>query len=236
MVKLFAHRGFTFRTYPAHHSRDYGQVLTKAEQNTIASLKNAILAKFRAVEFDIWFFDEKLVLKHDKPEISELNNLPILKDYFIYGNDLEYWLDFKNLDEKNISKVLNLVKEEIDLAKINLEKIYFAPFITEYEKVIKIFSKIRNLFGEKVNLVAVCEELKNNEDIEKLKNFLNENNIKFLSIFHKLLNENFVKEFNKIEFFAWTVNDLERVFELEKLGIKNFATDNITPQIYDEKS
>ncbi|MBU6339768.1 MAG: hypothetical protein KGQ36_07365, partial [Rickettsiales bacterium] len=213
----------------SHHSRDYAQVITKAEQNTIASLKNAVLAKFSAIEFDIWFLDEKLVLKHDEPKITELNNLPILKDYFIHGNDLEYWLDFKNLDEKNANLVLQLVKKEIDLAKINLNKIYFAPFITDYKKAAKIFAEIRNIFGEEVNLIAVCEEFKDEKDMESLWKFLNENKIKFLSIFHKLLNENFIKKFKNIEFFAWTVNDLTRLSDLEKLGIMNFATDNITP-------
>ena len=220
MIKLFAHRGFAIK---------------KSDQNTIASLKNAILANFKAIEFDIWFFEEKLVLKHDKPEINELNNLPLLKDYFIYGNDLDYWLDFKNLDEENVNLALSLVKKEIDLAKINLEKIYFAPFITDYEKSIKIFSAIRNLFGEKANLVAVCEELENSEDIKKLQEFLNNNKVKFLSIFHELLDQNFVKKLDKIEFFAWTVNDLARISELNKLGVRNFATDNITPKIYEEK-
>ena len=85
MVKLFAHRGF---------------VTENISQNSIASLKQAYDFNFRAVEFDIWFLDEKLVLKHDQPLEKEINNLPKFRDYFSFKNELTYWMDFKNLDEK----------------------------------------------------------------------------------------------------------------------------------------
>lgn len=219
MVKLFAHRGFA---------------LTKNQQNTITSLENAVAANFDAIEFDIWFCQKKLVLKHDKPQDYEIKDLALFHQYLSYGNKFKYWLDFKNLDEKNAVAALKLVKEKIDLAQINLDNIYFAPFITNYDEAEKIFYIIREIFNTNVNLVAVCEELKNQDEVISLRNFLTKNNIKYLSIFHKLLDQEFVKNFLDIEFFAWTVNDLTRIFELEKLGVKNFATDNITPKIYEQ--
>ncbi len=221
MVKLFAHRGLA---------------KTKDQQNTIASLKNAFEEKFEAIEFDIWFFEEKLVLKHDLPEKSEVKNLPILRDYLIYGNKLQYWLDFKNLDEENCFEALKLVKKEIDEAEINLENVYFAPFITNYYLVEKVFLVIKKIFGSQVNLVAVCEELKSAEDEDLLESFLTKNKVKFLSIFHKLINRNLSKKFNGISFFAWTVNDISRIKELQEIGVANFATDNITPEIYDQNT
>jgi len=65
-----------------------------------------------------------------------------------------------------------------------------------------------------------------------LKQFLQKNNIKFLSIFHKLLTKDLLNILSGIEIFAWTVNDPARLYELEKLGVENFATDKITPRIY----
>lgn len=221
MIKLFAHRGF---------------VLENVQQNSIESLNEAVKENFKAIEFDIWFLNGKLVLKHDQPKIDELANLPVLKNYFYLGNSLEYWMDFKNLDEKNAFEALTLAKVEIAAAKIDLNQIYFAPFITDYKKSAKVFAEIRRVFGDEANLVAVCEKIEKAEDVKNLQEFLAKNNIKFLSIFHKLLDENFVKNLNNIEFFAWTVNDLLRLSELEGLGIKNFATDKITPQIYDKSS
>ncbi len=236
MIKLFAHRGF---------------VVENAQQNSIESLKEAVKENFKAIEFDIWFlngnlvlkkdieFDVcflngKLVLKHDQPKIDELDNLPVLQNYFCFGNSLEYWMDFKNLDENNAFEALTLTKDEIIAAKIDLNQIYFAPFITDYKKAAKVFAEIRRVFGDESNLVAVCKNIEKDEDVKNLQEFLAKNNIKFLSIFHKLLDENFVKNFNGIEFFAWTVNDLSRLLELEQLGIKNFATDKITPKIYEK--
>lgn len=219
MIKLFAHRGF---------------VVKNAQQNSIESLKEAVKENFKAIEFDIWFLNGKLVLKHDQPKIDELVNLPVLRNYFYLGNSLEYWMDFKNLDEKNAFEALTLAKVEITAAKIDLNQIYFAPFITDYKKAAKVFAEIRRVFGDEANLVAVCEKIEKAEDVKNLQEFLAKNNIKFLSIFHKLLDKNFVKNLNGIEFFAWTVNDLLRLSELEQLGIKNFATDKITPQIYDK--
>lgn len=220
MVRLFAHRGF---------------VKKNIAQNSIESLNAAYLNNFNAIEFDIWFIEEKLFLNHDKPKKSELKNLPQLRDYFSFGNQFYYWLDFKNLDEKNIDRALVLIKKEISTSGLNLKQIYFAPFITDYKISQKILSKIKKYFGDKANLVAVCEELKNFDQIKLLKEFVSKSQIKFISINHNLLDKTMVKIFSDIEFFAWTVNDLEVLQNLENIGIKNFATDKITPLIYERK-
>jgi len=221
MTRLFAHRGFAS-----------GNI----SQNSIASLKAAYENDFRGVEFDIWFLNSKLVLKHDMPQVSEINSLPQFADYFSYGNEIYYWLDFKNLDEKNAAETLALVKQQLDAARIDMNRIYFAPFITDYKIAERIFAEIRKVFGNSSQLIAVCEELENNKDAQNLHNFLLKNNVKFLSIFHKLIDENFAKLFADIKLFAWTVNDLPRLRELEKLGVTNFATDKITPQNYEGKT
>ncbi len=77
---------------------------------------------------------------------------------------------------------------------------------------------------DKVNYVAVCEDAKN---FGALYDFMKKNNIKFLSIFHELINKNFIKKFKGIEIFAWTVNDENRLRDLQTLGVEHFATDRI---------
>ena len=216
MTRLFAHRGFASKNIP---------------QNSIASLKRAHEFGFRAVEFDVWFLQKKLILKHDHPTEKEINILPNFRDYFFFGNEFNYWIDFKNLDEKNSENLLKAVKKILDEAAINLDQIYLAPFVTDYKIAEKIFTKIRKIFGEKINLIAVCEELKTAADVEILRKFLTKNKIKFLSIFHKIIDQKFIKKFSDIEIFAWTVNDLERLKELENLGVRNFATDKIIPDL-----
>lgn len=218
MIRLFAHRGFTAQLHP---------------QNSVASLKEAVAHNFKAIEFDLWFLSRRLLLKHDHPQEREIEILPELSDYLTYKNDLDYWFDFKNLDEENCVKALMLAKSEIEDKEINLDHIYFAPFITDYVLAEKIFLRIRNVFGQKAKIIAVCSELKNEDEAKKLRVFLDKNNVKCLSIFHELLGKNSLAILAGIEIFAWTVNDLKRLQELEILGVTNFATDNITPQIYE---
>lgn len=217
MVNLFAHRGFWSDNY--------------SEQNSIASLKAAHQNKFGGIEFDVWFFEENLVLKHNQPIAGKL--LPKFGDYFIFENDFKYWVDFKNLDEANASNVLRLVKSELENLKIDFKNIYIAPFITNYELAQKIYDIAKEIFAEKLNFGAVVE---NENEVENLLKFLQKNNIKFLSIFYKLIDKKLLEKLQGIELFAWTINDLEQIEILEKQGIKNFITDKITPQIYDKRN
>ncbi|OFW80049.1 MAG: hypothetical protein A2887_00315 [Alphaproteobacteria bacterium RIFCSPLOWO2_01_FULL_40_26] len=207
MIRLFAHRGFCPHKNIAEHS--------------VASLKKAYKHGFRAVEFDIWVLKRNLVLAHDQPRAGE--SLTSLSDFLLFGNEMDYWLDFKNLTEENAKEVMIMVKKDFDKAFIDLKKIYFAPFITDYKIAEKFFAIIIEVFGDDAQLVVVCDK-----DINALPK-----NIKFLSIFHDLIDENFMKKFPDTEIFAWTVNDLNRMRELEILGVKNFTTDKITPRIYD---
>lgn len=218
-MRLFAHRGF---------------VLESQQENTVASLNQAVEAQFKAIEFDLWFVAQRMVLKHDKPSDEEAPILPDLGDYLAYKNDLVYWLDFKNLNEENATKALMIVKREIEDAEVKLDQIYFAPFITDFVLAEKIYLRIRNIFGSRAKIIAVCENLKNENEARDLKSFLDRNNIKCLSIFHQLIGKNLLQILSGIEIFAWTVNEISRLKELEALGVANFATDKITPQIYDD--
>lgn len=218
-MRLFAHRGFVTESH---------------SENSVASLKEAVSQGFKAIEFDIWYVDEKLVLKHDHPKENELYNLPQFEEYLVYKNDLFYWLDFKNLDEENCAKALMIAKNKIDKSDIGLDHFYFAPYVTDLQKAQKIYAVIRNIFGFKAKIVAVCENLKSEKDAQDLRRALEDNNIKCLSIFHQLLSKNSLQIFSGIEIFAWTVNDLQRLTDLDSLGAANCATDKITPQIYAE--
>lgn len=214
MLKLFAHRGFAEE---------------KSLQNTIISLNKAKEKNFKAIEFDIWFCNNELLLKHDEPEEIEINILPKFHDFLVFKNEFFYWLDFKNLNKINVRAALILAKNKIEEAQIDLSRIYFAPFITSHILASEIFAIIRDIFGNEVQLIAVCEKLENQKEIDELRQFLTEEKIRFLSIFHELVDQNFVRKFSDIEIFAWTVNDNLRLKELQNLGVKNFATDKILP-------
>lgn len=220
-TKLFAHRGHIFsKTQP-----DF-------KQNSIESLQNCYDLGYRAVEFDIWFVEDKLVLKHDRPNKNEL--LPTLSDYFRYKNELEYWMDFKNLSAANCALALELVAKEIERAKIDLNKIYFAPFITNLTRALPVYREIVRRFQQEAQIMAICEIKKRNlAQYAKYKEHLISHQIKFLSINHQLIDLEVAKIFSdQISLFAWTVNDVDRIQTLEQLGVRNFATDKIIPQTY----
>lgn len=212
MVNLFAHRGFW---------HEYNQ------QNTIASLKNARESAFDGIECDLFFHESRgLLLSHDEVKDKDLSNFA---QYLQYENFFKYWLDFKNLDLVNARKVFEIVKSEVMKAKINFNNIFIAPFISDYQLARAILKIAREVFEEKLNFAAMC---KCAEEEDGLVEFIHEENIKFLSIAHELINEKLIEKLKDVELFVWTINDLERIIYLEKFGIKNFITDKITPQIY----
>ncbi len=212
MIKIFAHRGF---------------VANGAKENSINSLNEAYKNHFLGIEFDIWFVENQLYIHHDQPQKEDLATIPTLKDYLVYGNHFEYWMDFKNLDEHNASAAIELAKKEIMAAKIDPKKIYFAPFITNFDEAILVYKKIIKAF-EAAQIMAVCEDIKKEELVLYHQN-LQKNHIRFLSIRHVFVDEEFIKIFNGITLFAWTVNDLERLGQLEKIGVKNLTSDKIKP-------
>lgn len=209
-MKIFAHRGLVTRN---------------SKENSIESLDEAFKNKFYGIEFDIWFVSDQLYIKHDQPKKEELTNLPKFRDYLKYGNNLRYWLDFKNLDKHNIDKALEIIKKDLEDKKIDLNQIYFAPFITDLVEAAKIYKKIKEVFSD-AQIMAVCEDIKK-EDLENYHQNLQKNNIKFLSIRHVFIDKNFMKIFHDINLYAWTINDLARAKELESLGVKIITSDII---------
>ncbi len=205
MIKIFAHRGL---------------VNQKAKENSLESLHAAYEKKFIGIEFDIWFVDGQLLVCHDKPQGK---NLPKFSEFLFYGNKFEYWLDFKNLDETNTNQALELIKQDLKSAKIDMKKIYFAPFITDLEKSENIFKIIDKIFAD-AQIMAVCEEIAKN-DLINYHNFLLKNKIKFLSIYYKNIDKKFMEIFKNINIFAWTINDPSKLRRLYQLGVKNFASD-----------
>jgi glycerophosphoryl diester phosphodiesterase len=222
MLKIFAHRGFVGNCDQQNYIK----------QNSLASLKNAYDSGFRAIEFDIWFCNSQLILAHDQPQLDDYKNLAHFSDFLIYGNELDYWLDFKNLDESNANKALELVKLQIDSAKINLEQIFFAPYCTDYNLSKKLFDKFSTIFGSSISFVAILDDQK---QIPQLLDFIKENNIKFISAYHNLINYDLLQKFNGVEFLAWTVNETPILENLAKIGVKYFASDNCLDKITIDK-
>jgi glycerophosphoryl diester phosphodiesterase len=209
MIKLFAHRGF---------------VENNMKQNSIASLKNAVVKGFKAIEFDIWWVNGEFFIKHDKPNKKEEFSLPRLQDYLYYKNELEYWFDFKNIDQNNIDDVLKKLKADLILKEIDLNKVFFAPYITDYAMAIKIALKFRNFFSQKINFVGVCD---NQSGLQEIIDLIEMELIDFVSINHLLINLELLKKIKPSKLLAWTVNDIKQINDFYLLGVDKFATDKV---------
>ncbi|MFT5703887.1 MAG: glycerophosphoryl diester phosphodiesterase [Rickettsiales bacterium] len=213
-LKIFSHRGIIGKN---------------SQENTLNSLKKAYKNDFRALEFDIWFVKNQLVLRHNRPN-DNLNHLTKLSEVFAeFGNEVEYWLDFKNLNTRNCKSALKAVKTTTKNLKIKSRQIYFAPFILDFKKAQKIYAIIRKYFGKKIKILAVLSLLKKDhyqEFYQKLKT----ENIFGLSIQHRNINPEFRKIFHDIEIFAWTVNKKTTHDFMEEFGVENIATDKLRPK------
>ena len=214
MFKIFAHRGYLIQN-------NLPNIL---QENSLASLKNAVANNFSAIEFDIWFVNNQLVLSHNYPSNKQKNNL--FNDFLLYKNQLEYWLDFKNIDLQNVDKILNLVKKDLAQAQIDLTKVYFVPYVVDYDLAQKIFERFKVFFGKEVMFGAVCDQIK---QINDLKNFVEKNNLKLISIDHKLISDEVIRNFKNCQLMAWTVNNQDQMKALIAKGIKIFASDTVKP-------
>lgn len=218
MKKIFAHRGY--------HTGNIAE-------NSLKSLDEAVLHGFHGIEIDIHYTEGKLIISHDIPEPDDLEYLPKFHQFLKYKDKMLYWLDFKNLQtlkQDELEDAVKMVSEAIKASDCNLDQFYFAPYVTNLAAAKPIYDKIREVFSEKVKIMAVCDEIEPEKYQEFQQNLLN-HNIKFLSIKYDLINQDLIESLSGIELFAWTVNDLALMLNLSgKLGVKNFASDTVVPK------
>lgn len=205
MLKIFAHRGFVTENSP---------------ENSIAALKKANQLNFQGVEFDLWFFNDQFVIVHDQPDQNIINKLPNLKDFLNLQQDKLFWLDFKNLNQQNYIKAIETLAS--DLKNTNLSKIYFIPGSCDYDLLSKIIDYMRNKLGKKIKFGAYVEDA---AKINEVLKFIKLKEIKILSIFHELINDNLLQKIPEVEIFAWTIKNQNDYFRLKKIGVKAFASD-----------
>lgn len=209
---IFAHRGLVDEK-------------NNIPENSLASLKNALDAGFMAIEFDIWFVNQQLIISHNEPKNSQLTLFNFLEYSLLYSKQpLLYWLDFKNVNFSNATTIALQTKNILETLKIPLTNCYFSPFITNYELAEQVYLVWQSILG---NFMAVIEEEK---QFLKCQQFITKHTINNLSINHHLLNNQSIMNSLKnhcqnINLFAWTVKNLETYLNLQQKQIKNFASD-----------
>lgn len=198
------------------------------KENSLEGLKNSFSIGYRAIEFDIWYVDNQLILSHDRPK-KPYKNYDNLKDFLgVFKNQLDYWLDFKNLNKRNSAEIFGKIKLILNQLKIDTFRLYFAPFLTDIESAKPVYKSIRKYFGDEARILAVCEFLSAN-DYSNYYRELKGTKVYGLSIEYTNINPQFVKFFTDIAIFAWTVNDLKIAKYLKEIGVGNITSDRIIP-------
>jgi glycerophosphoryl diester phosphodiesterase len=208
-MAIFAHRGI---------------VNADISENSLESLENAIYLGFLGIEFDIWYWQNELIISHDKP----CKNLLTLQSFLLCSlatskNPMLYWLDFKNVNLDNCLDIAIQTKKIFTFCQVPEQNIFLAPFVTDYNLSQQIFFNWQKVFGKNINFMAVCEH---QHQLQECLHFIRCNNISHLSINKTLLNQQNIELIQQYcQIFAWTIKDKQDYFALQKLGIKNFATD-----------
>ena len=84
------------------------------KENSLEGLISSFSIGYRAIEFDIWYVDGQLILNHNRPT-EPYKNYDSLKDFLaVFKNRLDYWLDFKNLNERNSTEIFDKIRLIID--------------------------------------------------------------------------------------------------------------------------
>jgi glycerophosphoryl diester phosphodiesterase len=216
--KLFSHRGFL-------------QKKPNLNENTLESFQNAIDNQFKAIEVDVWYIDKELILNHDKPEndLAKYNKLSDLLKKF--SNNIEYWIDFKNLNISNTKDAIFTLKTTIDRFNIEYQKLIIIPHSNSnnIEESLFALKEIKKTFKNKCHVGSFIKKI-DQQDWKAYHQKLEKHNIKNLSIQFNNINEQFIKQFHNINLFAWTVNDKNDYDYLKKLKIKNIASDILSPK------
>ncbi|WP_045389638.1 glycerophosphodiester phosphodiesterase family protein [Vibrio rotiferianus] len=105
-TEVWAHRGLT----------------TRAEENTIPALNEALKAGAKGIEIDV-FYDvaqQRFLVKHD-PEPKEIE-LTLEWVFVTFGGSTQYWLDFKNLSQLDLDERNSALDHLVSLADPNISR------------------------------------------------------------------------------------------------------------------
>jgi|LGOV01.1.fsa_nt_gb glycerophosphoryl diester phosphodiesterase len=224
-VKITAHRGSSI----------------DAPENTLSAIEAAVNNGADFVEIDVQETkDSKLILLHDKsfkrttgidksPWELTLNEIKQL--------DAGSWFDAEYKDEKipTLEEVIEYSKGKINLnIEIKTDK-HNENLVSEVVRVIKENGIIDTCVVTSIDYEALEEVEKYESEIKTgyimfiALGDLNKLNIDFYSIEETVVSKKFINNAHRIgrEVHVWTINTIESMGNVLKLGVDNIITDNV---------
>jgi len=200
--QLWAHRGF--------HGGD------PARENTVEALLAADRIGFPGVELDLFWWRNRLVVRHDPPEGGDdAAAAPALADFLdVLPPRLQLYLDFKNLTARNAPEVARPLRELLE-RRGALGRTYVES------KHPDALAALRRVVPGVNTLLWITDP----SDREAVRAAVERSGTHALSLEHSRITEAFLRDFADLLIHTFTVNDAERARALARAGVDVILTD-----------
>ena len=177
------------------------------EQNSIESIKNAIKHDAKGVELDVYFDKNTsdFIVSHDYPYQKPNGKILFLDSVFKQFSNINYWLDFKNLNKISPKKIHSSIEKLESL--IEKSKIPKKNILIESTSLKKLKLYTQNNFRTSLWIIPTDNT---KQHFTNLKYFIYYNLGYFSSISLEYKSYNQIEILNSlIPINLWTINDPE---------------------------
>lgn len=194
------------------------------EQNSIESIKNAIKYDAKGVELDV-YFDENtsdFIVSHDYPYQKPNGKILLLDSVFKQFSNINYWLDFKNLNKISLKEIHRSIEKLESL--IERSKVHKKNILIESTSLKKLKLYTQNNFRTSL-WITPTDNTK--QHFTTLKYFIYYNLGYFSSISLEYKSYNHIEILNSlIPINLWTINDSKIIDQfISNKNVKIILTD-----------
>lgn len=198
--EVWSHRGI-------HHS---------VPENSIQSLQLAKNQGFKGVEIDVYYDEEMgLVVSHDIPYKLVDGQIVTLKEIVdTFHSDFSFWIDFKNLNNKNVKNVISDFSLLFETYPDLQQKMYVE---SAKGKLLRKLAKhnIQSILWVQYSKQQPKQFLK----LTYFKALIGHSKFSGITTHYRYIDKRFSKAFRNFDWYVFTVNDLSIINQLK--GDKN---------------
>jgi len=198
----------------------------KHHVNDISELYRYYNYGYKGIEFDVRYFQGKgIFVTHDTVSDNKIDSLISIKDYLSeLGNKINYWVDFKNLDSKNVEQTIDYFNLYLDDKSI-LNNLYIES------RDAAALGRLKEAFPN-INTMLYIKRFGETRYLHRLyfyKFNIYKNNIDSVTTSIDRYNSVFIKDFKNLNLFVYDVNDRKIAEGLVYDGVDIILTDSIEP-------
>ena len=201
--KIWSHRGVHF----------------DVPENTLAAYHLAKRQHFTGIEIDVYYDEANgLMVTHDVPEETEKNDYLRLNEVINdLGADLSYWIDLKNLTQRNKNDIIRLLQQIFDENPNVKEQL----FIESGNGLV-----LRKLAQKDINCIYwvqyARQQPKQYLKLLYIKALIGHSNFKGISTHFRYMDVHFKEQFQRLNWYVFTVNSpkhLQRLSNFKQVAV-----------------